>query len=466
MSDELYRCDVWAEKVFELPLYPKQAEPLKALDKPNARVAFKAANGVGKTDMVASPAAVWNAAMYPNSLTVCTSGVTRQVRGQLWPAIVRKAKMLKGLPVKINDCELTIDHPKGASKIVAFSTDEPDRFEGWHSENLMMIVDEAKSVEDGIFQAVERCISGSNPYRLLVLSSPGGTSGHFYRTFTQHRNLYETFTITAFDCPHISRENTQKLIDTWGIHHPFVRSAVYGEFMAVSTEAVGISRESWIMCESNPPAKAPGRKVAGLDFAGGGDENVIAVIDGNKVLPLVAWVDNNTMSAVGRFILEFRKHNLAPENIYCDGGGLGKPMADRLEELGWPINRVHFGAAAYDRKSYKNRITEAWMTLSRQIDKCELILPRGDEILIEQATNRRIRYMSTGAVELEPKDEYKERAFTSPDRPEALALAAFAAQGDIGQTSEMTRPTMTSLLQEMEANAAEDYALIPGIFNG
>lgn len=466
MSEEIYRCDVWAREVFELPLYEKQAEPLKALDKPNSRVAFKAANGSGKTDMIASSAAVWNAALYPKSITVCTSGVKRQVMGQLWPAIVRKAKMLDGLPMSIRDGQLTIHHPAGDSKIHAFTTDDPDRFEGWHSENLMMIVDEAKSVDDGIFQAVERCLSGSTPHRLLVLSSPGGTSGEFYRIFTQHRRMFDTFTISAYDCAHISRENSQKVIDRWGIHHPFVRSMIFGEFMAVSSDAVGISKESWLMCADSPPAKQPGKKVAGLDFAAGGDENVIAIIDGNKVLPLIAWVDKNTMSAVGRFVLELRKHDIKPENVYCDGGGLGKPMADRLEELGWPTNRVHFGSAAYDRKAYKNRITEAWMTLSAMIDKSQLIIPKDDEILIEQATTRRIRYLSNGTIELEPKDEYKERAFTSPDRPEALALAAFALEDDLAPVSDMSRPSMTSLIQDMDMIGASDFGLIPGIFNG
>ena len=52
-------CDVFTEKYLGLKLYDWQKKVLFDLSKPGARVALKAANGSGKTAMIAAPAALW-----------------------------------------------------------------------------------------------------------------------------------------------------------------------------------------------------------------------------------------------------------------------------------------------------------------------------------------------------------------------------------------------------------------------
>ena len=125
---------------------------LKSLSKPGTRIALKAANGSGKTAMCAAPAALWHALIYPNSVCVTTSGVYRQVKEQMWPTIRSLARKVGGLGIQINQTELST--PNG-SRIIGFSTDDPGRFEGWHADNLLMIIDEAKTVKDEIFMALE-----------------------------------------------------------------------------------------------------------------------------------------------------------------------------------------------------------------------------------------------------------------------------------------------------------------------
>jgi hypothetical protein len=56
------------------------------------------------------------------------------------------------------------------SFFLSFTTDEPSRAEGHHKNAhspLLMIVDEAKSVEAEIFQALDRCT-----YNVLLIYSP------------------------------------------------------------------------------------------------------------------------------------------------------------------------------------------------------------------------------------------------------------------------------------------------------
>ncbi len=162
-----------------LKLYPWQADVLAALDPPKASVALKAANGSGKSSKVGVCAALWNAAVFPGSLTIVTASVFRQVKEQFFPAVRSLAHVFPGW--KFLDTE--VESPTG-SRIYGFSTDDAGRFEGWHNENLMMICDEAKSIPGPIFDSIERC----QPTRLLLMSSPGPAMGRFYEAFTRHKD--------------------------------------------------------------------------------------------------------------------------------------------------------------------------------------------------------------------------------------------------------------------------------------
>ena len=62
-------CDVFTEKYFGINLYDWQKKVLFDLSKPGARVALKAANGSGKTAMIAAPAALWYALIYRAALS-------------------------------------------------------------------------------------------------------------------------------------------------------------------------------------------------------------------------------------------------------------------------------------------------------------------------------------------------------------------------------------------------------------
>lgn len=96
-------------------------------------MALKAANGSGKTAMIAAPAALWYALIYPGSIVITTSGVYRQVKEQLWPQIRALASKVSGLGMQINQTDLTMDN---GSRILGFATDQPGRFEGFHGQVL------------------------------------------------------------------------------------------------------------------------------------------------------------------------------------------------------------------------------------------------------------------------------------------------------------------------------------------
>lgn len=415
----LATCAGFIRGALRLESYPWAENIFHDLDRRGAAVAVKAANGAGKTERVAAPAALWHASVFPRSLTIVTAGVFRQVKEQFFSAVRGHAHKFRGWT--FNDCEAVTHH---GSRIIGFSTDEPGRFEGWHAENLLVIADEAKSIPDAIFEAVERC----QPTRLLLLSSPGGCSGFFFDAFNSRRKFFRQHTVAADLCPHISPKWIAEQIEKYGIEHPLVRSMIFAEFMSMGEDGAVVPLIFVERClASPPPFNGKSDTQAFCDFAAGGDENVLAVRRGNRVAIVAAWREKNTMKAVGRFIQLFREQKLQAQNIAADEGGLGIVMCDSLAENGWHVRRVNNGATADKSEAYANKGAEIWFDGRTQIERGQIILP-DDKELVAQMTSRLGWPNSKGRLELESKQAMRARGLGSPDRADAVLGAMMQTQ--------------------------------------
>jgi len=450
---DLSKPAAFASNVLGINLYDWQRKVLRDLEAKDCRVALRAANGSGKTSTVISAILIWHALVFPRSIAVTTAGVFRQVESQLWPSLRNHIAKLGGA-WEVTSGEIRYLHPNGnTSRIIGYSATDPGRAEGWHAEDheyhpLLMVVDEAKTVADPLFEAISRC----QPTRLLIASSPGGTSGAFYRAFTKEANMWSKHAVTAFDCPHITQKQIDEITQRYGEKHPLTRSMIYGEFVDIGAESLVINLNQLQNCYNAPPRFRPGVRMAGVDFAAGGDQNVICISDGNKILPMIAWREKDTMAAVGRFIVEFKKAGLEANNIYADASGMGMVMCDALAESGWAVNRVNFGATAYDNNAYTNRSAEMWYNMAKKIEDAEIILPEDDEDLTAQLTCRRTITNSKGKLGVESKDSMRARGIASPDRADALALCVSGANIGLDLTFSIERPTWKSLQDMMVAH--------------
>jgi len=460
--EDLSKPSAFASNVLGINLYDWQGKVLRDLEPRDCRVALRAANGSGKTSTVISAILIWHALVYPRSIAVTTAGVFRQVESQLWPSLRNHIAKLGGA-WEVTSGEIRYLHPNGnTSRIIGYSATDPGRAEGWHAEDheyhpLLMVVDEAKTVADPLFEAISRC----QPTRLLIASSPGGTSGAFYRAFTKEANMWSKHAVTAFDCPHITQTQIDEVVQRYGEKHPLTRSMIYGEFVDIGLESLVINLTQLQNCYNTPPRFKPGVRIAGVDFAAGGDQNVICISDGNKILPMIAWREKDTMAAVGRFIVEFKKAGLEASNIYADASGMGMVMCDALAESGWVVNRVNFGATAYDNNAYTNRSAEMWYGMAKKIEDAEIILPE-DEDLTAQLTCRRTITNSKGKLGVESKDSMRARGIASPDRADALALCLSSSNVGLDLTFQIERPTWKSLQEMMVSHDPVMAGFDPG----
>src|SRR5581483_11827987 len=76
----------------------------------------------------------------------------------------------------------------------------PVRFQGFHAENLLVVLDEACGVPEEIWDAVEGvCVGGNN--RVLAISNPLSPTGRFYSLFKSPR--WQTYTLSALTHPNV-----------------------------------------------------------------------------------------------------------------------------------------------------------------------------------------------------------------------------------------------------------------------
>lgn len=442
-----------------------QQRAINAVDKHNSRVTVRTCNGAGKTTTLIPGVVLPHMALFPNSKVVITSGVDRQVRDQIFPAL--RAHEGKLREWKFND--MRIEAPNGAV-CIGFSTDSGGKFEGWHGNKeelfdlfaskgpLLIIVDEAKSVAQDIYDAIERCTY----QRLLYCSSCGPASGEFHASHHgKARNFTAVIKVPASECPHADHDKNVRLIAERGLDDPLVRSKVFADFMTLPGENV-IDRAIVDVAMGNPPpARGADRKYM-CDFAAGGDENVFGAREGNRIRIVDAWKERDTMRACGQFILHFRREGLSAADahlIHGDDDGLGKPILDRLAELGWRLTRVHNGSEARNPERYLSLAGEAWWEAAKAIEQRRFILPN-DELLAGQLSDRKPEIASDGRLGIESKKAMRKRGAGSPDRADVIVELMQPTRGLTVQHARELTPF--EQLEEQDDAAP----VLPGCFAG
>lgn len=382
------------------------------------KVTFVCPNGGGKDERVIPAAAYWWLNMYPKGRVVITSKSDLQITGQTIPGLDAHWHKF-GWSEPVRSPRYTLRSKEGG-EVIAFVTNDASRVEGWHERPespLLLIVNEAKSVDDPIFTGLDRC----TPTAVLYVSSPGLRQGRFYDT---HARLPGWIRVKAglVDCPWIPKEKIDAIISTYGADHPITRSTLYGEFMdQADDEYYCLSLEEYDACLESPPEHVPGFRYAFFDFADGRAENVCCFRNGNKYTIRDAWREKNEDAVVGRAIALLSELKLKPNQAGADAAA--KSILDKMAKAGWPIGRQNFGAPTKDG-TYKSWSAKAWIETANKIKRREIIIPKCD-IVRGQFCSRRKKFTLEGKLALEDKTVMqRERGIESPDRVDALVGAA------------------------------------------
>ena len=314
--------------------------------------------------------------------------------------------------------------PEGGFAL-GFSTDDPGRAEGWHPQTgndtdpVFIIVDEAKTVPDGVFEAFDRC---TRVFQLWV-SSPGKPWGQFYEAFHALRKFFWTRKVRSDECPHIDPAKRARDLEKYGPDHSLYRSMHDAEFTE-DAERLVLAPDRLTKALDGQPQQCPdGEVVAFCDFAAGRDENVLAIRRGNVARIKRAWVEKDTMQAAREFVHLCKTEGLQAYQVWGDADGLGTAMIDAMAELGFRINRFHGGTPSSEPDEYANLIAEVWYVGCREIERGRVNISDGnslDPVTFKQLSSRKSEWNEAGKLRVESKDKMRAEGRHSPDRGDAL----------------------------------------------
>lgn len=410
--------------------WEKQEEILKAV-RDHKRVAVRACHGVGKTK-VAAWVALWFLYTHPNSKVITTAPTWHQVENLLWREI-HAAHAASRIPLGGKVLQTQIELGKQWFAL-GLSTDKPERFQGFHAEDILLIVDEASGVDQQIFDAAEGFLTSTGA-KLLLIGNPTQLSGEFYNAFRSP--LYHKIHISAFDSPNLKAGKvvrpylvTQEWVEEkrlkWGEDSPLWYSRVLGEFPEQGDDTliplawIEAAQQRWFAEQDGGPIEL------GVDVARyGSDSTVIVVRKGNKASIVAQIYGQDTMEVTGRVIDALRQTGASIAKV--DEIGIGTGVVDRMKEQRYPVQGMNTSEAAYDKERFANKRAEWYWGLRERFQSGDIAIPPDDE-LASQLASLKYKFDSRGRIQIESKEDMRKRGLPSPDKADALMLA-FAGTG-------------------------------------
>lgn len=408
----------------------------------STRVSVRSGHGVGKTG-VEAVVLLWFLSCFRFPKVIATAPTRQQLNDILWSE-VEKWRSKSPLLQELLTWTKTYVYMKGYEKrwfAVAKTASEPENMQGFHEENMLIIVDEASGVEDAIMEAILATLSGKNN-KLLMCANPTRTSGTFYDSHNRDRGMYKCHRVSSLDSTRTNKENIASFIRKYGEHSNVVKVRVYGDFPAQEDDVF----LPLPLIEQTVVNEIDTEKIykitMGVDVARyGDDETVIVTNVGGKIDIPVVRHGQSLMTTVGDIVMQYKRLIKEYPNykgvitVNIDDTGLGGGVTDRLEEVKieerlrrLEIVPVNFGSkppqdGSEDR--YQDISTYMWATLKTLMENKEVSIAN-DEELVAQLSVRKYSITSTGKIMLESKKAMKDRGIKSPDRGDAVVLSCFS----------------------------------------
>lgn len=450
----------------------EQQEIIHAVQE-NKLVAVKSGTARGK-DWLAACCAVcfmyltprWSGGqMVKNTKVAMTAPTGRQVYNIMIPEVMRLMRNAPFLPGRIMSDGIRTNYSEWFLTGFKASNDATEAWSGFHAANTMFVVTEASGISETVYNAIEGNLQGNS--RLLLVFNPNVTTGYAAHAMKSER--FAKYTLNSLNATNVvekrevipgqvNYEWVKDKVDNWcgkireedfnegegdfvwenGLYRPndLFRVKVLGMFPKASTDCL-IPYE-WVelafkrykeLEEQGFEPKVPCR--LGVDVAGmGRDDSVLCERYENYVPPMdvsqSAGVADH-MNIAGKVAMRLQKKGT---KAFIDTIGEGAGVYSRLLEQGLRgaysckfsegAARLHDITGVYtfaNMRAYCYWAVRDWLNPKNGFDPA--IAP--DDKLMEDLTEVKWKFQSSGSIIIEPKEDLIKRLKRSPDRADALA---------------------------------------------
>ena len=406
-----------------------QAWMLTEIAAGSRQISIRSGHGVGK-----SSAASWAMAWFLLTRYPVKVVVTAPTSAQLFDALFAELKSnLRRLPPALQDLldikqeriELKADPTGAFISARTARAESPEALQGVHSENVLLVADEASGVAEQVFEAAVGSMSGEHATTLL-LGNPTRTSGFFFDTHNKNRDNWKTRRVSCVDSRLVSSQFVKQVADAYGEDSNAYRVRVLGEFPKADDDTViplvlvenAMTRDVQTATDS--------AIVWGVDVARFGDDaTTLAKRQANRLIePIREWRKLDIMQVVGVIKAEYDACDVGqrPQEILVDSIGLGAGVVDRLRELKLPVRGINVAESPALKGAYRNLRTELWFKAKAWFEQRDCFMPKDDKLCADLVSVKYLPPDSTGRLSIESKEQTKKRIRRSPDLADAFVL--------------------------------------------
>jgi hypothetical protein len=429
-----------------------QDDLLKAVGRGERKISVRSGHGTGKSTSLS-----WSMLWFVLFRFPCKVVVTAPTTAQLYDALFAELKRwINELPpalkvlleTKTDRIELIAAPSEAFISARTSRAEQPEALAGVHSDNVLLVVDEASGVPEQVFEAASGSMSGHSATTILA-GNPTRSSGTFFETHTRLSSHWLTLHWSCIDSKRVSAEFVEEMATRYGIDSNAYRIRVLGEFPLGDDDTIIPLHLAEAAVDRDVAISPSARPVWALDVARfGSDRTVLLRRTANVVTDIEAWQGLDLMATVGRVKAQFDAllPSQRPTEIMVDSIGLGSGVVDRMRELGMPVRGINVSEAPAFGGTYTNLRTELIFRVRGWLEQRSSRLPKNGA-LVAELTSIRYSFSSSGKVKAESKDDLRRRGLRSPDLADALFLsfAGDAATALGTPTNNWSRPIRRNL---------------------
>ena len=389
------------------------------------RLSIRSGHGIGKSALMAW-VILWWMVTRTECKVACTAPTSHQLNDVLWGELdkwwKKAPQALQPLLSITSDRVIKQTDPKNSYATARTARKEnPEALQGFHSPNMLFVVDEASGVEDIIFQVGEGSLSTKGA-KILMAGNPTRTSGYFYDSHHKMRHVWKTMRVSCEDATMVDELFISNMKAQYGEDSNVYRVRVLGEFPKdEDSSVIPLSLVEAAIARDIVPVA--GKVIWGLDVARFGDDvSALAKRERNHLLePIKSWKGLDLMATAGRVLDEYERAKKVPDVILVDSIGVGAGVVDRLRELGLPVRGINVAESSAQREKFVRLRDELWWRGREWFETGEALM-LDDSSLISELVSVHYNLESNGKIKVESKPDMKKRGLASPNKADAFLL--------------------------------------------
>lgn len=395
------------------------------------REATASGHGIGKSALTAW-VILWILSTRPHAKGVVTANTSDQLRTKTWGELGKwRKRCITGHWFEYNNAKgsMNIYHKNFPESWRADAQtcreENAEAFAGLHSAGStpFYIFDEASAVPEKIWEVAEGGLTDGEPM-FFCFGNPTRNTGSFYQCFNRFKHRWNTRQVDSRTAKMTNKSLIAKWAQDYGEDSDFFRVRVLGRFpkggdmQFIPGDVVHQAQKRVARYLGDDPL------ICGIDMARGGDDNCMITFRrgkdarSEKTYRIPGEKSRDSMVVISKLTDILDRHK--PDASFLDETGLGGPIVDRLNQLGYSVVGVNFGGKASDERRFVNKAAEMWWRMRQWLQQGGAI--KDNPELEAELTGREYGHNDKDQLVLERKKDMKKRGLASPDWADAIAL--------------------------------------------